>query len=128
MTEKTPEMSIHDVVENLKTMVFGKQAFGRFSAKERETLYAAIYDLECLNAINLDLAYENDDLINQIEKIEAKVVILLEKERAEHKNAMPGVLFNDKAPDDVMEHAYKIDAYKKVLEIIKRGIKDESNN
>jgi len=69
MTETTPEMSIHDVVENLKTMELVKQSLERFSAKERETLNAAIYDLECLNAINLDLASENDELLDQISKI-----------------------------------------------------------
>jgi RecA-family ATPase len=31
-------MSNEEIVENLKTMVFGVQAFERFNAKERETL------------------------------------------------------------------------------------------
>ena len=34
----TTPMSNDEIVENLKTMVFGVQAFMRFNAKERETL------------------------------------------------------------------------------------------
>lgn len=34
----TTPMSNDEIVENLKTMVFGAQAFERFNAKERETL------------------------------------------------------------------------------------------
>ena len=34
----TTPMSNDEIVENLKTMGFGKQAFERFNAKERETL------------------------------------------------------------------------------------------
>ena len=34
----TTPMSNDEIVENLKTMVFGVQAFERFNAKERETL------------------------------------------------------------------------------------------
>lgn len=34
----TTPMSNDEIVENLKTMVFGAQAFYRFNAKERETL------------------------------------------------------------------------------------------
>ena len=38
MGKTTTPMSNDEIVENLKTMGFGKQAFERFNAKERETL------------------------------------------------------------------------------------------
>ena len=38
MGTTTTPMSNDEIVENLKTMVFGVQAFDRFNAKERETL------------------------------------------------------------------------------------------
>ena len=38
MTTTTTPMSNEEIVENLKTMTFGKQAYERFNAKERETL------------------------------------------------------------------------------------------
>lgn len=37
----TPTMPTEEVIENLKEMVFGTQAFERFDAKERETLSEA---------------------------------------------------------------------------------------
>ena len=42
----TPSMPTKEVIENLKTMVFGAQAFERFNAKERETLSEAWQMLE----------------------------------------------------------------------------------
>lgn len=41
-----PIMTKEEVVENLKTMIFGKQAFERFNAKEIETLDRAITLIE----------------------------------------------------------------------------------
>ena len=47
----TPRMKKEKVIENLKCMVFGSQAFDRFNADERETLDMAIKSVEKLNKI-----------------------------------------------------------------------------
>lgn len=71
-TMQTPQMNWNATLENLKTMAFGEQAFERFSAKERETLDAAINVYEksyAIEACNLDLAYENENLLEQIQEM-----------------------------------------------------------
>ena len=42
----TNHMTKEEVVENLKTMIFGKQAFERFTSDERDVLDNAIKYLE----------------------------------------------------------------------------------
>lgn len=55
-------MSKEEIVENLKTMGFGKQAFERFNAKERETLNEAWNIIDqyenCLKADMVDMLTE----------------------------------------------------------------------
>lgn len=71
-TMKTPQMNWNVTLENLKAMAFGEQAFERFSAKEREILNAAINVYEksyAIEACNLDLASENEDLEEKLKKI-----------------------------------------------------------
>lgn len=46
ITMETQKMNREEVIENLKSMVFGKQAFERFNAEERETLDRAWNMLE----------------------------------------------------------------------------------
>jgi hypothetical protein len=40
------QLTKEEVIENLKTMIFGMQAFERFNAEERKTLDRAMYFLE----------------------------------------------------------------------------------
>lgn len=71
-TEQTKQYNWNATLENLKAMAFGKQAFERFSAKERETLDAAINVYENAYAIetcNLELALENEDLEEKLKKL-----------------------------------------------------------
>lgn len=71
-TMKTPQMNWNGTLESLKAMAFGEQAFERFSTKERETLSAAIDVYEnayAIEACNLDLALENEDLEGKLKKI-----------------------------------------------------------
>lgn len=71
-TEQTQQMNWNATLESLKAMAFGKQAFERFSAKERETLNAAINVYENAYAIetcNLELALENEDLEEKLKKL-----------------------------------------------------------
>jgi len=80
-TRLTPQMNRNELIENLKTMVFGEQAFERFNAKERETLDVAIKTLEETYAIetcNLDLASENEILLEQIEKLKSPREVIYE--------------------------------------------------
>lgn len=49
MELSTPEMTKEQVIENLKTMVFGQQAFKRFNTDERETISLAWKMLEKQN-------------------------------------------------------------------------------
>ena len=60
-------MSNDEIVENLKTIVFGKQAFERFNAKERETLD---------RAWNLIDQYENRlkaDMVAMLEELDFRL-------------------------------------------------------
>ena len=71
-TMQTPQMNWNATLESLKAMAFGEQAFKRFSAKERETLDAAINVYENAYAIetcNLELALENEDLEEKLKKL-----------------------------------------------------------
>ena len=45
-TLTTKSMTKEEVIENLKTMIFGEQAFERFTSDERDTLDRAIAFLE----------------------------------------------------------------------------------
>ena len=61
-------MSKEEIVDTLKTMVFGVQAFERFNAKERETLD---------KAWNLIDQYENclkADMITMLEELQLEIV------------------------------------------------------
>ena len=63
----TTPMSNDEIVENLKTMVFGKQAFERFDAKERETLD---------KAWNIIEQYKNrlkDDLMDMLTELKTEI-------------------------------------------------------
>lgn len=52
----TEPMSKEEIVDNLKTMVFGVQAFERFNAKERETLDKAWNMIDqCENRLKADM-------------------------------------------------------------------------
>ena len=64
-------MSKEEIVENLKTMGFGKQAFERFNAKERETLDRAwnIID-QYENRLKADMVAMFKELQLEIEKLE----------------------------------------------------------
>lgn len=67
MEMTTTPMSNDEIVENLKTMVFGVQAFERFNAKERETLD---------KAWNIIDQYENRlkaDMVAILEEIQAQI-------------------------------------------------------
>lgn len=64
--ESTP-MSREEVVETLKTMVFGAQAFKRFNSKERESLDYAISSLKTDEAYQL--MYEGEDVYTKNEVI-----------------------------------------------------------
>lgn len=71
-TNIAPQYNWNATLENLKAMAFGEQAFERFSAKERETLNAAINVYEnayAIEACNLDLALENENLEEKLKKI-----------------------------------------------------------
>lgn len=71
-TNIAPQYNWNASLENLKAMAFGEQAFERFSAKERETLNAAINVYENAYAIetcNLELALENEDLEEKLKKL-----------------------------------------------------------
>lgn len=74
-TLNTPYMTRRRVIENLKEMVFGAKAFERFNDKERETLAMAaikLEDMEAVEACNLDLASENEELLEQIAEMQLK--------------------------------------------------------
>lgn len=74
-TLNTPYMTRRRIIENLKEMVFGAKAFERFNAKERETLAMAatkLEDMEAVETCNLDLASENEELLEQIAEIQSK--------------------------------------------------------
>lgn len=74
-TLNTPYMTRRRVIENLKEMVFGAKAFERFNDKERETLAMAatkLEDMEAVETCNLDLASENEELLEQIAEIQSK--------------------------------------------------------
>ena len=62
-------MSKEEIVENLKTMVFGVQAFERFNAKERETLDRAwnIID-QYENRLKADMVAMLTDFLMDIEE------------------------------------------------------------
>ena len=68
-------MTRRRIIENLKEMVFGAKAFERFNDKERETLAMAaikLEDMEAVETCNLDLASENEELLEQIAEIQSK--------------------------------------------------------
>ena len=74
-TLNTHYMTRRRVIENLKEMVFGAKAFERFNDKERETLAMAaikLEDMEAVEACNLDLASENEELLEQIAEMQSK--------------------------------------------------------
>lgn len=74
-TLNTPYMTRRRVIENLKEMVFGAKAFERFNDKERETLAMAaikLEDMEAVETCNLDLASENEELLEQIAEMQSK--------------------------------------------------------
>ena len=74
-TLNTPYMTRRRIIENLKEMVFGAKAFERFNDKERETLAMAaikLEDMEAVETCNLDLASENEELLEQIAEIQSK--------------------------------------------------------
>ena len=60
-------MSKEEIVDTLKTMVFGVQAFERFNAKEREALDYAISSLETDEAYQL--MYEGEEVYTKDEVI-----------------------------------------------------------
>jgi hypothetical protein len=68
----TTPMNNDEIVEALKTMVFGKQAFERFDAKERETLDKAwnIID-QYENRLKADLVAMLVRLNNEIDDLRA---------------------------------------------------------
>lgn len=77
-TLNTPYMTRRRIIENLKEMVFGAKAFERFNDKERETLAMAaikLEDMEAVETCNLDLASENENLLEQIQEMKAKAWI-----------------------------------------------------
>lgn len=51
-------MNKEEIVDTLKSMVFGAQAFKRFNAKEREALDLAISQLESDNSVLEDIKAE----------------------------------------------------------------------
>jgi hypothetical protein len=69
----TTPMNNDEIVEALKTMVFGKQAFERFDAKERETLDKAwnIID-QYENRLKADLVAMLTDIQLEIEKVKTQ--------------------------------------------------------
>ena len=67
ITTITTPMSNDEIVENLKTMVFGKQAFERFNAKERETLDRA------WNIIDQYKNHLNADMIAMLIEIQLEI-------------------------------------------------------
>lgn len=70
MKTTTTPMSNDEIVENLKTMVFGVQAYKRFNAKERETLD---------KAWNLIDQYENRlkaDKVAMLEELKKEIIEL----------------------------------------------------
>ena len=74
-TLNTPYMTRRRIIKNLKEMVFGAKAFERFNDKERETLAMAaikLEDMEAVETCNLDLASENEELLEQIAEIQSK--------------------------------------------------------
>ena len=74
-TLNTPYMTRRRIIENLKEMVFGAKAFERFNDKERETLAMAaikLEDMEAVETCNLDLASENEELLEQIAEMQSK--------------------------------------------------------
>lgn len=75
----TTPMSNEEIVENLKTMTFGKQAYERFNAKEREILDRAwnIID-QYENRLKADIVAMLTELQLEIEEMEMKS--LTEKE------------------------------------------------
>lgn len=70
-SRESAPMSRKEIVENLKTMVFGVQAFDRFNAKERETLDKAwnIID-QYENRLKADLVAMLTELQLEIEELE----------------------------------------------------------
>ena len=66
-------MSKEEIVDTLKTMVFGVQAFERFNAKERETLDKAwnIID-QYENRLKADMAAMLTDIQLEIEELDLK--------------------------------------------------------
>ena len=60
-------MSREEIVETLKTMVFGPQAFKRFNAKERESLDYAIFSLKTDKAYQL--MYEGEDVYTKADMV-----------------------------------------------------------
>ena len=77
MEMTTTPMSNDEIVENLKTMVFGVQAFERFNAKERETLDRAwnIID-QYENRLKADLKAILVELQLEIEELETSGDVL----------------------------------------------------
>ena len=68
--EATPSVSITEVIENLEQMLYQEitSLSKRFTTKEIETLNTAIYDLQFLNKVSLDLASENDELEEKLKQ------------------------------------------------------------
>lgn len=85
-------MSNDEIVENLKTMVFGVQAFERFNAKERETLD---------KAWNIIDEYENrlkDDMLAILEKIRDEI--------EGYKSTIDNAISEDELKIEGMKEAY----------------------
>lgn len=64
-SRESAPLSREEVVETLKTMVFGLQAFERFNAKEREALDYAISSLKTDEAYQL--MYEGEEMYTKDE-------------------------------------------------------------
>ena len=99
-TCESKSMSKEEIVENLKTMGFGAQAFERFNAKERETLDKA------WNIIDQYEARLKSDMVAMLTEIQLEI-----EEMAHYKTNDDLIFVVDlKVLNDLIEH--KIDKLK----------------
>jgi hypothetical protein len=111
-------ISKEEIVDTLKTMVFGVQAFERFNAKERETLDKAwnIID-QYENRLKADMVAMLTELQLEIEEKEQYYQDkFLESRNAVHDAAMGGRMFGCGECKDIIQQ--KINEYKSESENI----------
>ena len=105
-------MSKEEIVDTLKTMVFGRQAFERFNAKERETLDKAWNIIDQYEArLKADMVAMLTDIQLEIEEKEQYYQDkFLESKNVVHDVAMGGRMFGCGECKEVIQQ--KIDALK----------------